>query len=216
MLRLPRKAYVFVMGLAMLPFIFAALPTSWYVREPRYLYFTWPLVVLVVGGALGTFRNQKLALGVLVLIAAGSVASTAVMVQRGESVKGLWDFAPGDLRPVIARLNAEGHDRVFADYWIAYRLALATDEKVIASPLQTIRYQPYETKVRAAESPTYVFFDGSCYEEKFKAFLDGRGVGYTDNTAGIYAIVQPAVRVLPEEALVEWAAARRLGQGHVC
>ncbi|MCA1691516.1 MAG: glycosyltransferase family 39 protein, partial [Actinobacteria bacterium] len=166
-LRLPRKAYVFVLGLAMLPFIFAALPTSWYVREPRYLYFTWPLVVLVVGGALGTLRNHSLALGVLVLIAAGSVASTAVMVERGESVKGLWDFAPGDLSPVIARLDAEGQDRVFADYWIAYRLALATDEKVIAAPLQMIRYEPYEAEVRAAENPTYVFFDGSCDEEKF-------------------------------------------------
>ncbi|MCA1673887.1 MAG: hypothetical protein LC799_17360, partial [Actinobacteria bacterium] len=169
-----------------------------------------------VGGALGTLRNHHLVMAVLVLIAAGSVASTALMVHRGESAKELWDFAPGDLSPVIARLNAEGHDRVFADYWIAYRLALATDEKVIASPLQRVRYQPYEAKVRAAKSPTYVFFDGSCFEEKFTAFLDGRGVAYTENSAGIYAVVQPAVRVLPEEVLVEWAAARGLAQGSVC
>ena len=215
LVRLPGRAWGIGLGLLLGPFIFAAFPPSWFVGEPRYLSFMWPFVVLVVAGALGTLRRHRTTLLLLAAIAAASVAGTALMVHRSHSSL-VADYSPGDLEPLVEELRAGGDDRVFADYWIAYRLALATDERILASPLQTVRNPPYEAEVRAAPNPPYVFFHHSCYEEHFQQFLLRRDVEAARTTVGRFSVFRLRARVLPEEALTDWASARGLARRQMC
>ena len=41
--------------------------------------------------------------------------------------------APRDLGPLISTLDSLGLDRVYADFWLAYRLTFDTDERIIAA-----------------------------------------------------------------------------------
>src|SRR5205085_554650 len=73
--------------------------------------------------------------------------------------------APPDFRPLIAKLDQLGVHRVYSSYWVAYRLAFETKERIIgvkndftgvtwdgtqAQPVlgTFIRYPPWERKVR--------------------------------------------------------------------
>jgi 4-amino-4-deoxy-L-arabinose transferase-like glycosyltransferase len=214
LVRLPRPAWGIGLGLILAPFIFAAFPPSWFVGEPRYLSFMWPFVVLVAAAAIGRLPLRS-SLLVLAVLGAGTVIGTALMVHRSRSSL-VADYSPGNLDPLVRELRANDVDRAFADYWIAYRLTLATGERIVASPVQTLRYQPYETQVRAAPNPPYLFYRESCYEEKFLEYLDSRDVDAVRTTAGRFSVVRPARRVLPEEALVDWASERGLAKAWVC
>ena len=83
-------------------------------------------------------------------------------------------FAPSNFGPLIATLDSLGLDRVYADYWIAYRLTFATRERIVAvenqfdavsfhhgqaelPPDPNVRYRPYEREVAAAPHG-FVFF----------------------------------------------------------
>ena len=82
--------------------------------------------------------------------------------------------APRDLGPLISTLDDLGVDRVYADFWLAYRLTFDTDERIIAAQNKFtelrfeggqavasrhpfIRYPPYETEVEDARHG-FVFF----------------------------------------------------------
>jgi 4-amino-4-deoxy-L-arabinose transferase-like glycosyltransferase len=215
LLRLPRRAWGIGLGAVAFPFLFAVFPTSWYVGEPRYLSFLWPFLVLIVAAAVAGMGRRHLALLILGAIAVYTVAGAALMVHRGHSSV-IADFSPGDLTGTIVQLQAQGDDRVFADYWIAYRLALITGEDIVAEPLETSRYEPYDVKVRAAPRPAYVFFRTSCLEDEFLHYLADRGVAYTRTVHGRFSIVQPAQRVMPEEGYMARVAARQISQGQIC
>ncbi|MDQ3978617.1 MAG: glycosyltransferase family 39 protein [Actinomycetota bacterium] len=213
--RLPRPAWGIGVGLVVFPFVFAAFPTSWYVGEPRYLSFLWPFVVLAVAAALVRVHRRRPGVAVVALgvIALYTVAGTAVMVERSEwSVVG--DYSPGDLTPLVAQLG--GEEAVFADYWIAYRLALATEERIVAAPLDTARYPPYVEQVRAVAVPAYVFFRQSCVEGEFLRYLGERGITSVRREAGRFSVVQPAQRVLPEDGFMARVFAQDFQQGQIC
>jgi hypothetical protein len=85
--------------------------------------------------------------------------------------------APRDLAPLVATLDRLGVDRVYADFWLAYRLAFDTDERIIAAQNKLervgvvngdaiparhpfIRRRSYERDVEGAPHG-FVFFDAS-------------------------------------------------------
>jgi hypothetical protein len=84
------------------------------------------------------------------------------------------DTPPADFRPLISTLDRLGVHRVYASFWIAYRLSFETRERIIAvkndftgvswdgSQAQPklgtfIRYPPFERKVRAGRH-AFVFY----------------------------------------------------------
>lgn len=64
-------------------------------------------------------------------------------------------------RRVRRRLDPPGITTVVADYWISYALTFETDERVIATPIDNVRYWPYDERVRAAGATNYVLYRGS-------------------------------------------------------
>src|SRR5205814_989729 len=62
-----------LLTIALYPLIFAALPTTYYYGEPRYLDFLWPLLALLAGWAIAAIPN----LALRAVAVAGVLAVTA-------------------------------------------------------------------------------------------------------------------------------------------
>lgn len=213
---LPPRSLPVRLGVMGYPLIFALFPTSWYANEPRYLYMLWPFIALAVAGGLARIRWSFVRYALVAGVVVSATAGTAALIDHGRGTPGLWDLAPGDIEPLVTELRASSVDRAFADYWISHRVTLATDEEIIAAPLQFIRYLPYERSAQEASSPAYVLFRGSCYERELRNHLEATGVPYREDAAGIFVIIDPEGRVAPEDALPDWASERGPRRGHVC
>ena len=159
---------------AVFPVIYAVAPQTLFSQEPRYLLVLSPVVVLLVAGLATTYWRAVLGLGVALLI-------STVTLQRMEThfttVPRQPPVAPRDLEPLISRLDGLGLDRVYADFWLAYRLTFDTDERIIASQSKFDRvglvggdafpsrhpfhrHRPYEREVEASRHG-FVFFRSS-------------------------------------------------------
>lgn len=216
MARLPRPAWIIPLAVALYPLIFAAFPTSWFVNEPRYVYSLVPWLALATGGGLAAIPRLPRA-AALVAVAVLTAVATGALINVGRTVGGLWDVAPGDLDPLLSALRRDRITRVYADYWVAQRIDLATGEAIIAAPVNFPRYQRYEDQVHAAANPAYVVFPGGCYDRALQAYLEATRIPHErDVYGGIYVLYRPAAKVLPEDVLVDWATVRGKGDRYVC
>jgi hypothetical protein len=138
--------------------------------SPRYLTILMPVLALLVAPVA---RNLRRTIPLLTLLGIVSALVLAKMVdwQKPPAV----DNTPLSFAPLIRELDELHIDRVYADYWIAYRLDFATRERIIAvegdfgrlavrngqllpPPLgsNVIRHPPYDAEVRNARH-AYVF-----------------------------------------------------------
>jgi hypothetical protein len=103
-------------------------------------------------------------------------------------------------------------DRVFADYWVAYRLDFDTDERILAaeSPQERyarvghkvvvldndhVRYPPYVSEVSSSARPAHVVIRGSVDEVNLDASLL-RDAGYRRTVSGDFVIWYLPARTL--------------------
>lgn len=189
-------------GVLLYPMLFAFFPSSFTVNDARYVTLLMPLVALLAAMAVA-----RLAVPLSVALVAGVLAVSVVGVADtvdAEGTPGLWDVSPGDAGPLVAALRDRDVDLVFADYWIAHRLAFETDERVIASPFEFVRHPPYEEAVRGAPRPAYVVFRGTDNERQLGDYLGGRAIPFERTDAGIFVIYEPGERVLPEQVSDVW------------
>jgi 4-amino-4-deoxy-L-arabinose transferase-like glycosyltransferase len=202
---LPRVGWDAV-GFVVFPFVFASLPMVMDDPNLRYLFFVVPFVVLLLARVAGSTR-------VAVLVLAATLLVTGIGLQRIYAVSELEPSGyrvgnVGDLGPAIAELDRLGVDRVHGDYWVAYRLAFETEERIIATPSWGIdRYPPYTDAVRASPRSAWVV-DAGAQRDALLAALARLGVPAEVRPAGEFTVVVPARPVTPEE-LPE--AARRAG-----
>jgi len=120
---------------------------------------------------------------------------------------------PADFGPLIAALDRLHVDRVFADYWVAYRLDFQTDERVVAaeSPQERytrvgrkvvvldedhVRYRPYVDVVSRSPRPGHVVLNGSRDEVNLDVRLL-RAAGYRRSEAGGFTVWYVPRRTLP-------------------
>jgi len=193
----PPRPVLLIAGAALLfPFIYAISPFTWFAGEGRYVLFAAPFLYLLLARVLSARR--WLALGALGVALAGTVAGLAAMRPYVEP------YAP-DLQPPVALaplshdLEARHETRVFTDYWIAYRLAFETRERIIATPTTGSRYEQYDGKVRAAAHPAWVFVAGSKALNEFRAALQDRHVAATESHPGGFVVLVPERSLRPED-----------------
>jgi hypothetical protein len=179
--------------LAAFPFLFALNPFGMSFGNLRYLVFLAPLLALPVirvpvGGVVSSCLLAGLfALTALVLVEASSISDDVVGVVP-------------DMDPVVDALDEAGVDRVWADYWIAYRLTFESDEGVIAAPTSVVRrYAPYEDAVRADEAAGWVTVTSSGQTEALRQAFAERDIDAEEIVAGEYTIFRPERPVLPDE-----------------
>ncbi len=100
---------------------------------------------------------------------------------------------------LIAWLDQHGIDRGYASYWVAFRIAFLTDERILlgASLLEAprlfevahdLRYPPYNAAADASETGAYIVADRPEMRLRLEAAFAARGVRYEVAEVGVYRI----------------------------
>ncbi len=165
---------LYVIGLAF-PFIYALTRAAIVTDEPRYLLQLSPVLALLLGQAVSSQRHMRTAS--IVVVAAALTLSTITLARAAS-----WRdnhprnpaIAPRDIQPLLRILDAAGIDRVYAQYWVAYRIDFETNEHIIAAEAKLksvrfvdgkpipgaypeVRWPAYVRKVNAAPRAAFVF-----------------------------------------------------------
>lgn len=158
------------------PFLYAISRDAVVSEEPRYLLMLSPVAALLVGQAVST-RRHALAASVAAFgaaLALSGVTLAKMNAYRNDTPAAPPAIAPRDIGPLLRILDRAGLDRVYAQYWIAYRIDFDSDEHIIAAesklvalrfegarPIPTsnpvIRWRPYEREVDASSRVGFVF-----------------------------------------------------------
>jgi hypothetical protein len=164
------SSVLYVVALAY-PFLYTLAPATFFSQEPKYLVVLSPVLVLLFAQLATTYWRATAVLATALIL---SIATLDRMETYFRTVPAQPPVAPRDLGPLIATLDRLGLDRVYADFWLAYRLTFDTDERIVASQNKFtqvrfadgqafasrhpfIRYPPYERKVEAARHGFVLF-----------------------------------------------------------
>jgi hypothetical protein len=169
-----------LVALVAFPFIFAIAPTSLYTREPRYTATLVPIAVLLVCAPLRKAWTQLVALGIALMLSVstlGSLAESTNFYIRGPALGAL-----------VAELDRQDTRRVYADYWIAYPLDFATENRIAASPVDAVRDPALDAVVAVGNPSSYVLWRNSARDKAFARALDAAGVGYERTEVARFAV----------------------------
>ena len=180
------------------PLLMAFVPFAMAQSNLRYLFFLAPFLCLLAARLVG---GRRTAIGLLTV----AVIVTGLGFVRLQSVSEASDSAfkvgaVGELSPAIGALDAEHIDAVYADYWVAYRLAFESAERVRAVPSAgTHRMPGYLAFVEASSDVAWVVAAGSSQLTALTAALDGLGVEWRVVDAGDFVVVLTDRPVTPHE-----------------
>jgi hypothetical protein len=187
-----------VVAVLVYPLIMATIPFVKSQGNLRYLFFLAPFVGLLLARLVGSLRAA-----LVLLVAAISVTSLGLYrVQVVSEAAGAPQLVGvvDSLDELIGVLDREGIDTVHADYWVVYRLAFESDERIVGSPSAgALRYPPYDDRVRQADRAAWFVTAGSGQEDAMRLRLDELGVGYRVVPAGDLSVVITDRNVQPEE-----------------
>lgn len=161
----PGRVRPLVLLLLAYPFIFAAFPTPPYIAEGRYVLLLAPALWLLLAHWAAPARLAAIGLVPIVFL---SIANLHAI--RDTSVPVAPDVRmPNEDSELLRLLEARGVTRLVGNYWIAYRVAFETGERVIATPYNPaqVRFPPFDRIVRGTRLPAYAFVDGAWDELDF-------------------------------------------------
>lgn len=186
-----------VAALLVFPFVYAAIPFVMDDGNLRYTYFVVPALVLVLARVVD---SQRVAVGALAI----AVVVTGVGLHRQYQISEVEDTGfkvgnVGELDELIEVLDREGITGIYTDYWVAYRVAFETEERIVAATTAGIpRYPPYFDQVAANPRSAWVVGTSRQLPLVTQAFGD-LGVGYEVVPAGEWSVVIPDRHVGPTE-----------------
>ena len=164
-----------------------------YVGSGRYYIFLLPGVayLFAVAGTRPWFRAS-----LVMLMLAGSVTTVSRLRATAN--------APGSMGELQLALEQANVGHVYADYWVAYRLAWLSEERIIASPSIVDRYPEWTDLVRAADRVAYVLYlplgPDRASAQQLICGLEAMGVPFVQQLVGEYLVVVPE-RNVPFETL---------------
>ena len=208
-----REASILYFVTAVFPIVYMLSPkTTWSVGTPRFIVVLAPVLVLLFSQLATRFAR---AVALLVLAAVISV----VTVQRMDvwfrtqspnmyafGPRQIAHWVPRDLGPLIFELNELHLDHVYTDYWLSYRLAFDSRERIIAanytSPTFTwnggqaiptaslsARYPAYQDEVKRARHG-FVFYRQTIRASR-PAITQLEQHGYRRYVAGSFVVYAP-------------------------
>jgi hypothetical protein len=162
---------------------------AWYSREPRYLLPIYGVLpALAATGALALWdRGSAMRWAGVGAIAGILLLSVYGYAKADRSVIQPWTTeqqVPEDLSPLKAFLDAHDVTRVFTNFYVGYRLAFETQERIVActddDPIPEL-YTPYCRMVREA-GPRAGFVMGPRSARWLTSILDSNGITYRTHT----------------------------------
>jgi 4-amino-4-deoxy-L-arabinose transferase-like glycosyltransferase len=160
-----RSASLVFLIAAAFPLLFAVPPRSFLSVEPRYLVVLSPVLVLLLAQPATSHLRSMAVIALVCLI---SVVTLERMNTYFRTVPSQPAKAPRDISALVSTLDRLKLDRVYATYWVAYRLDFDTRERIIAAqshvrqlrfvggqavPARNVidmRWKPYERTVEGA------------------------------------------------------------------
>ena len=194
----PKPLRLVLLVVAAYPLVFAVLPTTYYYGEPRYLDFLWPLLALAAGWAVARLPLAAQAAAVIALLAVTAHGLAGMVDLHGPPGEPFEDVSPQAVAPLVRALDNVPADRVFADYWVAYRLTWETEGRIVATPLAPVRDDRIDDEVRSADRP--VFVEARRCEGRIQEALRAGGHPFrVTPVAGAWDVIVPEEPVLPED-----------------
>lgn len=178
------------------PLIFASSSFGWLSRAPRYLLPLYSVIFVFVaiavaqlrrmfGSALATgFGGLFLVLNICSGFYGGVATSGQPMVYRGVRVS-------EDQLPLYKWLQEQGYSHIWTNYWIGYRAAFETDEKITFSRVgrpRSLRIPRYESEEAVQGKPAvYVMVapEAAELERQFQQF----GFEFRRTLVGEYVVL---------------------------
>jgi 4-amino-4-deoxy-L-arabinose transferase-like glycosyltransferase len=197
-IRRPSTASLVMLTAVLFPFVYAVSPYTWFVGEGRYVLFLAPLLTLLLAYA---FAGRGVRTAAAVLAVCVVVSAAGLLRMRGLTEPYAVDVhVPRHFGALADALDRVGVRRVFANYWVAYRLTFETREKVIASPATgSRRYDRYDRQVASAPRPAWVFVAGEATLPRFRAELARLGVPYEQLDVPHFVVFMPQTRIVPDQ-----------------
>ena len=186
-----QKPWFLILFVVIFPLLWGWFPVSGIVGEGRYVMFLLPAVILLLVHA-----ARHPVVQVALLVAALAVSVDGVHRIRCCTAPAAPDTAmPRHTGPLIDALDAHHVTRFDADYWIAYRIAFETDERIIGSPRAFKRWPPYDAAVAADPHPPAVFVTRSALDTQYHRGLVALGLDYERYHAGEFDVYQPTQKI---------------------
>jgi hypothetical protein len=177
------------------PPLYAVSPYTWYVDEPRYLLVLAPVVALLVAQPL----HRPVVAAAAILVAVGlSIAGFAEMDSDGAFARRNGDVAAvTDLAPLVKALDDRGVRTAYSEFWLAYRITLASGERIVVVPRGDAHHPPYLHKVERSPFPPHVFYAGSAAETAARS-TELESLGYRRQLVDGFSIwIRPATGTGP-------------------
>jgi hypothetical protein len=132
-----RKLGPLPLAFVVYPILYAIAPYAGTSDDPRYLVLFLPVLALTFAAVPGRRAVALVALAAVVVSVVG-----VVEMDRGRLalVRADGTTVPNDLRPLIGALERRKINRVFANYWVAYRLQFESDERILVMPTGQVKY----------------------------------------------------------------------------
>lgn len=154
------------------PVVYTLAPATFFSQEPKYLVVLSPVLVLLFAQFASTYWPGIAVVAVALVVSAWTLHR---METYFETVPPQPPVAPRNLGPLISTLDDLRLDRVYTDFWLAYRLTFETDERIIAAQNKFadvtfrdgqavasrhpfIRHPEYEREVEASPRHGFVLF----------------------------------------------------------
>ena len=172
-----------------------------YVMDPRYLYPIYAPFALLAGFAFA--RSSRRSFRVSAAVGLVILGFNLLGVSRAPRLTAIAsEPAPASLRNLVRALEEEEITDVYASYWIAYRLAFESDERIRAASFgsgahRTDRYPPYAIRVAQSPNPAFVLWGEQT--ERFRIYLRLRASAAKTRRVGPYTVFWDVNRDVREE-----------------
>ena len=131
LLRRPSRLTPLLLIVLTFPVFYFVSPYTWLESEPRYLTLVMPVFALLIASAMTTAWRTAAILTVVAALSIGGMVELDrhhVVAFRTEGTA-----VPASITPVVNTLRAHHLSYAFASYWIAWRIAFESDEKIIGA-----------------------------------------------------------------------------------
>jgi hypothetical protein len=131
------------------PFVYALSPLTTFIYHAGYVVVLMPVLSLLVCAWIRSEGQAIVTSAIAVALMASSVVGLSVAYGQSRTDHPFSAFGdhsplPRDFGPLIARLDQLGIKRVYASYWIAFRITYETDGRIIAADMRpaALRIKP--------------------------------------------------------------------------
>jgi hypothetical protein len=115
------------------PLLYALSPKANEPGDPRYAVVLAPFLALIVAQATRTYRRAALVLAFVLALTIVGLVSADRWSKAHMNTPAVGPAAPRSLAALVTTLDRLHVNRVFANYWLAYRLDFDTNERIVAA-----------------------------------------------------------------------------------